>query len=289
VPFPAFGWSQEAHQAIAIIATNRLAGTPTAAKLSAILGSLTLASIAVCPDQVRELEAKEIKALKAPCNKVFPNPVMGTEQWHFVNTPIKDAAFTPTSTDVETACNEICVINQIPYFLAILQGQNPKPPGGRKQPKFTKLQALSFVVHFIGDVHQPLHSADRDGDGGGNAEVVKFFADNNLKLHGIWDNQIVAKIDKTDTELASDLNSEISDAAKEPPATPMDWALEAYIPARDVAYHGVPPEPKVAKGDEAPEVATLGQSYQDAAAPKVRQQIARAGVRLADALRTALP
>jgi hypothetical protein len=267
---------------------NRLKGTPTADKIAAILGDLTLEDIAVCPDEVREFERNPKNTLSTACQKIFPDPPKGTEQWHFVNTPIKGDTFTATERDVTAACKQICAVNQIPFFLAILQGQHPTPPGGKSQPDFTKAQALSFIVHFIGDIHQPLHSADRNGDEGGNAEHVSFFGNNSLVLHGIWDNQIVAKIDKTPDALFAGLSSDIIAAGAEPIGTPMTWTLEAYIPARDTAYKGIDEEPKVAKNEKPPIVATLGQSYQDAAAPVVKQQISRAGVRLAASLTTAL-
>jgi hypothetical protein len=136
------------------------------------------------------------------------------------------------------------------------------------------------------DFWRPLHSADRNGDAGGNAEHVSFFGtddSNELVLHHIWDDQIVARIQKTYTALPGSLTAQIATAAAEPKSQPMDWALEAYVPARDTAYNGIPEEPAKSKTD----VASLGQPYQDAAAPVVKLQIARAGVRLADALDTA--
>jgi hypothetical protein len=279
VPSDGWAWSVEAHQAIALIAANRLTGTQAAKRISAILGSLTLEDIAVCPDQVRELEAHEIQALSAPCKTIFPAPPTGTEPWHFVNTPIKGATFTATASDVTAACNNVCVVVQIQHFLGVLAASKPTDTGA---DKIADQQALSFVVHFIGDIHQPLHSADRNGDAGGNAEHVKFFNTSNVALHAIWDNQIVSIIDKTPVALANDLGSEISQAAAEPQGQPMDWALQAYVPARDVAYKGIP----AANGANV--VATLGSPYQTAAAPVVRLQIARAGVRLANALQASL-
>jgi S1/P1 Nuclease len=80
-------------------------------------------------------------------------------------------------------------------------------------------------------------------------------------------------------QLAADLSAEIAAAAGEKDkGQAMDWALQAYIPARDVAYKNIP----APNGNDV--VVTLGQPYQNAAAPVVRQQIARAGVRLANAL-----
>jgi hypothetical protein len=280
ITFNAFGWSVEAHQAIALIAMKRLTGTSTANRIATILGTLTLEDIAVCPDQVRELEANEIKKLSAPCAKIFPKPPTGTEQWHFVNTPVKGTDFTPGADDVNAACQNVCAVVQIQHFLDVLSSSSPTDAGAKKT---ADQQALSFVVHFIGDIHQPLHSADRNGDAGGNAEHVKFFNDSNVALHAIWDNQIVAKIDSSPAQLAADVTPEIATAAAQSQGQPMDWTLEAYIPARDVAYKGIPPS----KGKAI--VATLAQPYQDAAAPVVRTQIARAGVRLAAALKNALP
>lgn len=280
VPSNAFGWSVEAHQAIALIATNRLQPA-TAKRIASLLGQLSLVDIAVCPDQVRELEANEIKTLSPACATIFPDPPKGTEQWHFVNTPVKDAKFTPAASDVTTACKNVCAVIQIPRFLAVLAASKTTDTGAAK---IADQQALSFVVHFIGDIHQPLHSADRNGDAGGNAEHVTFFGSddsNELVLHHIWDDQIVAKVQKTYTALAGSLTAQIAAAAAEPKSQPMDWALQAYLPARDVAYQGIP----AANGKT--DVANLGQAYQDAAAPIVKLQVARAGVRLADALNTA--
>src|ERR1700691_111138 len=280
VPSNALGWSVEAHQAIALIATNRLQSAPKK-RIARLLGKLSLVDIAVCPDQVRELEPKEIKALSAACATIFPDPPKGTEQWHFVNTPVKDAAFTPTASDVNTACEDVCAVVQIPRFLAVLAAAKATETG---ETKIADQQALSFVVHFIGDIHQPLHSADRNGDAGGNAEHVSFFGaddSNGLVLHHIWDDQIVAKIQKTYTALPGSLTAQIAAAAAEPKSQPMDWALQAYLPARDVAYQGIP------AADGKTDVANSRPAYQDAAAPVVELQIARAGVRLADALNTA--
>jgi len=259
---------------------NRLQGTPTAKRILAILGNLTLVDIAVCPDEVREFVKHRISQLSPACATIFPNPPTGTDGWHFVDTPIKDPTFTPTASDVNAVCTNPCAVTQINHFLAVLAASRASDTGAKKH---ANQQALSFVVHFIGDIHQPLHSADRNGDAGGNAEHVKFFGDSSLPLHTIWDNQIVAKIDKTQDGLASDLSNEIASAAAEPQGQPMDWTLQAYVPARDVAYKNIP-QPN---GNAV--VATLGQPYQNAAAPIVRQQVARAGVRLANALKTALP
>jgi hypothetical protein len=285
MPLGAFGWSAEAHRAIAIVASNRLKGSKTVTRISEILGSLSLQDIAVCPDEIRELEKHEINVLSPPCEQIFPDHPTGTASWHFIDTPIKTATFTPTAADVKAACGPSgCVTVQIKHFLDVLSKAKDTDTGAKK---IADQQALSFVVHFIGDIHQPLHAAERDGDAGGNAEHLKFFNADKLVLHGIWDNQIVARIEKTPEDLVSGLKSEITTANAEPTIMQVDWAIQSYVLARDVAYKGVPPAPKDPQHKD-DDVATLGQPYQDAAAPVVRKQIARAGVRLASALQSVL-
>src|SRR5580704_4270363 len=98
-PFSLFGWSAEAHRAIAMIAANRLEGSRTTRSISAILGTFTLADISTCPDEVRDLEEHGTK-LSATCAAIFPASPKGTAPWHFVDTPIKALTFTPTPEDV---------------------------------------------------------------------------------------------------------------------------------------------------------------------------------------------
>ena len=201
----------------------------TAVRISSLLGNLTLSDIATCPDEVRSFEQRNTP-LSTVCAQIFPNPPKGTAPWHFVNTPIKAAPFTPTATDVAAACKNNCVTVKITSFLAVLRAARPTDS---KAKKLAELQALSFVVHFIGDIHQPLHAAQRDNDAGGNAEHIKFFGTDDggtLVLHTIWDRQIVSLIDADPAKLATDLQPEISLAKSEQPGTPVTWAIQSYLP-----------------------------------------------------------
>ncbi len=173
------------------------------------------------------------------CKTIFPDPPKGTANWHFVDTPIKDGKFKPSATDVSAVCKSPCAMTQIDHFLAVLAASKPGDSGDQK---IADQQALSYVVHFIGDIHQPLHAADRNGDKGGNAEHVSFFgnvSEGKQVLHAAWDNQIVAKINKNQTSLATELAPQITTAAGEPRMKTVDWALQSYKYARDDAYNGM--------------------------------------------------
>src|SRR4030095_4434754 len=143
--------------------------------------------------------------------------------------------------------------------------------------------ALKFLVHFIGDLHQPLHCADRNGDKGGNTRLV-FFLDRKkaISLHAVWDTFILpqSKGKRSVAEYGAELNGRITSKQAKAWAkgTPVDWAMESWRLARDVAYADVP-----ADGDPP----KLGEDYVARAQPVVDEQIQKARVRVAGALNLA--
>jgi hypothetical protein len=265
-----FGWSAEGHEAVADIAQNLLTASGQFAPVQAILGSLTLAQISVCPDELRAFQT-DGTAMDAACTSVFttPNPPTGTSGWHFIDIPV--SLTSPTHADVVTACGSACVVTEITAWENILADTT--------QTKAERLQALSFVVHFIGDIHQPLHSATRGSDAGGNAENVKIDG-GTTSLHHAWDANLVSDINADPASLASALSPEIAAAQAEAQTTPEAWSIQSWTFAKNVAYAGIPTSTTV--------TTTLSTTYIANAEPVVRQQLARAGVRLAQALATAL-
>ena len=124
-------------------------------------------------------------------------------------------------------------------------------------------------MHFIGDLHQPLHSATRGTDAGGNAENVRIDG-GTTSLHHAWDANLVQDINSNAAALASLLSPEIASAQGEAQTTPEAWVLQAFQFARTVAYAGIPTSGTT----------TLSTTYINNAEPVVRQQLARGGVRL---------
>jgi hypothetical protein len=265
-----FGWSAEGHETVADIAQQLLTASGQFAPVQAILGSLTLAQISVCPDELRAFQTSGT-AMDAACTSVFttPNPPTGTSGWHFIDIPV--SLTSPTHSDVVTACGTGCNVSEIPIWEAILADTT--------QTKAERLQALSFVVHFIGDIHQPLHSATRGTDAGGNAENVKIDG-GTTSLHHAWDFNLVNDINSDPAALASALSAEIASAQGEAQTTPEAWAIQAWSFAKNIAYAGIPTSTTT--------TTTLSTTYIANAEPVVRQQLARGGVRLAQALAAAL-
>jgi nuclease S1 len=185
-----------------------------------------------------------------------------------VDIPVDAKAFDETR-DGHHANN---VIDKIADFTAVL-----KDP---KTTKDAKAEALKFVVHFVGDLHQPLHAAERNKDKGGNSRLV-FFLDRPraTNLHSVWDTTILLSHKGTvrNSAYADKLNAAITDAqaAEWAKGTVTDWANESHNVAvqtvyADVAASGPPPK--------------LDQKYVDAAGLVIDRQLQRGGVRLATIL-----
>jgi hypothetical protein len=170
---------------------------------------------------------------------------------------------------VVTACANNCVLTEIDRWGAVL--------ADKTQSNAERLQALSFLVHFIGDVHQPLHSATRGSDAGGNAEQVRIDG-GTTSLHHAWDFNLVNDINSDPVGLSNALSPEIAAAEAEAQITPEAWALQANQLARTVAYAGIPTSGTT----------TLSSTYIANATPVVRKQLARGGVRLAQFIANAM-
>jgi hypothetical protein len=146
-----------------------------------------------------------------------------------------------------------------------------------------RLLALQFILHFVGDIHQPLHASD-DHDRGGNQETVKAASVKKPgNLHGFWDTQFVAMQGRGKTAIAKKLIAQITPAQRTQwgSGSAADWAKESFASAKVNAY-GPLPTPT------SPHHYTLPKSYVTNAKGVVAEQLSKAGVRLAFVLNNAL-
>ncbi len=175
---------------------------------------------------------------------------------------------------VNSSNNVLAAINK---FQAIL-----KDP---VQPARDRREALFFIAHFVGDLHQPLHSAERDNDRGGNLVRVQLDAtDRHVKnLHSVWDTDFVKdafgpmSLADYATRLTNTLSTEKRKEYQK--GTVADWILESHKIAREKVYKD--------KGVEIPAPGTpfkLSTDYQIEAAEIVETQLTKGGVRLAQFL-----
>ena len=145
-----------------------------------------------------------------------------------------------------------------------------------------QLVALKFLLHFVGDLHQPLHAAD-DHDAGGNKKLVAGDGLHPSNLHHCWDVEFVERLGTDPREVAATLIGQISESQRKEwsSGTPADWAMEAFALARRDAYGLLTPP-----GDHG--TYSLLSAYGEQAERDVALQLSRAGVRLAFVLNQAL-
>jgi hypothetical protein len=172
---------------------------------------------------------------------------------------------------------------------------------GRADSHLSEQDALRYVVHLVGDEHQPLHDIS-DADLGGNCERLDPPVGRAKNLHALWDGEIVAEISGDSVPLAADLEKEIASFSPRQQrhmsaGSQDDWAWEGHKLAEKVIYWKlhIPLEPVVfpANCSEAPEAIREFQPrtdglYVDNMKPIVRLQLERAGLRLARLLNDSL-
>jgi hypothetical protein len=220
-----------------------------------------------------------------------------TGGWHFIDIPL-DAK----RDRIMEACPPAsgCVTWAIRRQLEVLRSTSA---GKREQA-----EALMFLVHFVGDLHQPLHAADND-DRGGNCVAVALFdrqperagTDQNYRpnLHGVWDTDLVDLVARGHdaAALAETLRADFAPEMKHWKREPIDvdaWAWQSHKLAAKVTYGKLPkkvpleaprPVESCADRDMGKRMYELheeiGKRYEQAATPVIRRQLALAGTRLA--------
>jgi hypothetical protein len=274
----AFAWGDEGHEVVALVADHYLEPA-VRSQVQAILATdsthLTAGDIAHEATWADKYRDSDRNTTKEHYNQ--------THNWHFVDLEV-------SAPDIGTACFEQptlppgtaasggdandCVVDKIVEFSAELNNSATDPQERRL--------ALQFILHFVGDIHQPLHASD-DHDEGGNTKIVTAPGIRSNKLHHYWDTEFVAKLGSSDTEIAQRLINGISDTqrAQWSSGAPADWAMESFTAAKDHAY-GLLPAPRSQNHYRLPA------AYVTDATAVVAEQLSKGGVRLAMVLNQAL-
>jgi len=243
-----WGWGHNGHAIVASIAEMRLSGQAKAG-VRDLLGNARLADVASWADDVRR-DRRE------------------TAPWHYVDIPVESAGF-DEKRDGQDGNN---VIDKVKSFEKTLID----PSATREQ----RVEAIKFLVHCMGDMHQPLHCAERNKDKGGNGRLV-FFLDEQraMNLHAVWDSSILRQSmgNTQESVFVAALNARISadQASAWSRGSVEDWANESHKVAADSVYAGVPVDGPPPKLDEA---------YVNKNILVVNEQLEKGGVRLATVL-----
>jgi hypothetical protein len=248
-------WGGQGHRLVALIAAERL--TPAARRnVEWLLGPESLADVSSWADR-------------------YVDGAYQTFYWHFLNIPPE-----ATSYDRERDCPRQpgvekdgrgdtwrdCAVDRILYNKARLADIS--------LDRADRAIALKFLVHFVGDLHQPFHALGV-GHGGNDIPVVVFGAEtcgnNPCNLHGVWDGGLIAHRGLDDARYLEALKDQIRqhDGDLRAARTPAEWAMES---------HGF------AKAALLPEHGLVDETYYRAQIPVVEQRLAQAGLRLASLL-----
>ena len=270
---PAFAWGDLGHEVIAKIAYAHL--TPAArAKVDALLAS--------DPDT---LTAPDI-ASRATWADKYRSEHRETAEWHYVDIEIDhpdlDAAcfghprLAPGQPASQGPAHD-CVTDKIEEFAAELR--DPATPTAER------VLALKFVLHFVGDLHQPLHASDHM-DRGGNCVGLSPSPDGHANnLHAYWDSTVVRALGRSADEIAAKLDAQITPAeiSEWSPGDARAWALEGFeLAKRDV--YALPDRPTC----EDHRSVALSSAYEATAERDAAVQLEKAGVRLAWVLNRSL-
>jgi len=177
----AHAWGQEGHAIIATVAANFISDS-TKQVISQFLGSSTMADVASFADDYRETNGGHWSA-----------PL------HFIN-----ANKGQTTLDMSENCaNGICVVNAIYNYTKRFNKDSQSPFACNLNYNQVEPCALVFLIHFVGDVHQPLHCG-WGYDYGGNDVKVNWFG-TSTNLHAVWDVSIIEKWNSDVTSAANEL------------------------------------------------------------------------------------
>lgn len=225
-------WGTQGHEVVAALAQARLTipARTQVDKLLALEPGATLASISKLADEQR-------------------NPA--TAGWHFVNFPKGSCSYEP-----QRHCPDgNCVVGAIMRQLEIL---------GSAAPPEERLAALKYVVHLVGDVHQPLHAGHAEDRGGNTYQLDAFMRGTNL--HAVWDLWLIRNLGLSNEALVARLQAR--------PVAPgeLNAGQAAEESCRIVGTAGYYPGRK------------LDTAYIEQFTPVMEARLALAGARLAAAL-----
>ncbi len=264
-PAPAFAWWEYGHQTVAAIAYRNVA-PETRAAIDRLLARQALLETPSCPAGTIE-EA----SVWADCIKPLGARFSYAYSWHYQNVNVCQPF------DLESACKDgNCVSAQVTRNAALLKD--------RSVPLRERVMALAFLVHFVGDLHMPLHAGDK-GDLGGNRLKTNYgiYSTDRLNLHSVWDGLLAERAISTPPSLVHTYSAD--ERARIAAGTVEDWSRESWEVSRQHAYaaalDGEPCRTDQERGH-------LSNETIETMVEPAREQIKRAGLRLARLLDEAL-
>ena len=227
-------WGRLGHQVIGEIATQNLSSNAIS-EINKILDGQSLALVSTWADEMRS------------------NPEFRKyDSWHYVNMPL-DKDYNEISKNPKGD-----IIQAINKCIEVLKEE--------KSSKDMKSFYLKYLVHLIGDIHQPLHTG-RFEDRGGN-DIKLNFLGNDTNLHSVWDTRIIEYFTVDYKSLANEL---INNKKTQVSLNPVDWSYESHQEAKKIYSKII-------------NVENISRDYIAKNFPLIKSQLHKAGLTLAEVL-----
>ena len=239
LPIEAAAWGMTGHRVVGEVASTYLS-SKARKNVHRILGAESLAMASNWPDFIKSDSTYNY---------------MGS--WHYVNLPgglDKNGVYQFLKTEKEPN-----VYNQIDAMVALLKN--------KQSTASQQKMALRVLIHLVGDVHQPMHTARKE-DLGGNRVYLAWFNERS-NLHKIWDESVVDYQQLSYTEYATAINHPTKDQLKTWRAASLeDYVFESYLICNSI-YANIKPDQK------------LSYRYNFEYIDTINEQLLKGGVRLA--------
>lgn len=265
---PAHAYWEYGHESVARVAWEQMR-PDTRRQLAALLRQGRLLETPECP--VRTIEQASVWA---DCVKPLGDRFAYVYSWHYQNVDVCKPF------DLKSACKDgNCVSAQIE--------RNARLLADPKVPTRERLMALALLVHFMGDLHQPMHAGDHQDLGGNRVAANYGIVGGRANLHSIWDGWLAERAISSPPSGPSAILAQIPAAERERIAsgTVEDWSREMWGKARDLAYKTLVGDPCGAGPVERP---TLTEAQVRELIPEVRTDVVEGGIRLARLIDDAL-
>jgi nuclease S1 len=269
---PARAWGNEGHRIVALIAADGLSSAARS-QVARLLGpdarGADVGGADMRDTDVRNADVRDAMEAVSTWADDIRHERPDTERWHFVDIEISTSGY-----DAARDCpDDDCVVAQI------VKDERIVADGRLAEP--ARAEALRFLIHFVGDIHQPLHCAD-DHDRGGNA--VRVVIDGReTNLHAVWDTDVVAALGHNPRSVAAELEARITPQERRAwsQGGPAAWANESFAIAKRGIFG------PLRGAGESGELAALSSDYAVRERPVAARQLEKAGVRLAMVLNAA--
>jgi hypothetical protein len=201
-----------------------------------------------------------------------------TANWHFVDIPVGQPHY-DAARDCPATDKGDCVLAEITRARAELADAS--------RTAALRGESLKFIIHFVGDLHQPLHSIDNKDRGGNDVKVLALRAEDgrNTNLHAAWDTGLINLSGETEAGRATRLMSAPLDMHPgDMDLDPIMWAEQSHTTAVRATYT----YPSFSTAGPAADPIALDEAYRTRALAAIDHQLYLAGARLAALLNSIL-